>query len=352
MVSCIIKEWETLSQHYNIKSPVTIFFGGGTPSLLAVENVELLISAISASGKALEVSLEANPGDVLGKVESLRQAGVDRLSIGVQALDDDDLRALNRNHNRAEAVRAVEESLKIFPTATSADLIFGRPGHSVRALKEELRVLADLGLPHLSLYQLTLERGTALYREVRRGGLTLPGEEDMAEMYLSALNCLSSRGLRRYEVSNFSLPGSECLHNQGYWSARQYVGLGPGAHSRLGQAEGRLALVNIPHPERWMCEVERAGHGVRQERNIARRDSLKELLATGLRTTAGVAGSDWERISGGTVRLGSLFDRARPLDLGLVMEQGAMRLAEEKISVLDHVLPYVFNCLDDEIEIK
>ena len=318
---------------------------------MAVKNVELLISAISASGKALEVSLEANPGDVLGKVESLRQAGVDRLSIGVQALDDDDLRALNRNHNRAEAVRAVEESLKIFPTATSADLIFGRPGHSVRALKEELRVLADLGLPHLSLYQLTLERGTALYSEVRGGGLTLPGEEDMAEMYLSALNCLSSRGLRRYEVSNFSLPGCECLHNLGYWSGRQYVGLGPGAHSRLARTEGRQALVNIPSPERWMNEVERAGHGVRRVRNIERRDSLKELLATGLRTRVGVAGSDWARISGGTLQLESLFDRARPLHLGLEMSQGGLRLAEEQISVLDHILPYLFNCLD-EIEIN
>ena len=351
MVSCLIKEWETLSQHYNIKSPVTIFFGGGTPSLLAVDNVELLISAISASGKAREVSLEANPGDVLGKVETLHQAGVDRLSIGVQALDDDDLRSLNRNHNRAEAVRALEESLEVFPSSTSADLIFGRPGHSVRALREELRSLAGLGLPHLSLYQLTLERGTALYRKVKAGEVTLPGEEEMADLYHSALHCLASLGLERYEVSNFSLAGRECLHNLGYWSGRHYLGLGPGAHSRLGRTEGRLGLVNIPLPERWMAEVERTGYGVGRERKIARRDSLKELLATGLRTRAGVAGADWARLSGGTTQLESLFDRARPLDLGLVLAQGGLRLAEEKISVLDHVLPYLFNCLD-EIEIN
>ena len=152
-------------------------------------------------------------------------------------------------------------------------------------------------------------------------------------------------------MSNFSQPGSECLHNLGYWSARQYLGLGPGAHSRLDLAEGRLGLVNIPQPERWMCEVERAGHGVRRETNIARLDSLKELLATGLRTRTGVTRCDWARISGGTVRLEALFDRTRPLHLGLVMNQQAMRLTEEKISLLDNILPYVFNCLD-EIEIN
>ena len=316
-----------------------------------VNNVELLISAISASGKAREVSLEANPGDVLGKVESLRRAGVDRLSIGVQALNDEDLTGLNRNHDRSEALRAVGESLDIFPRTTSADLIFGRPGHSVATLREELRLLVELGLPHLSLYQLTLERGTALHKKVRRGEVSLPGEEEMADLYHAALHSLSSLGLRRYEVSNFSRPDCECLHNQGYWSGRQYVGLGPGAHSRLGRPEGRLALVNIPHPERWMCEVERTGHGVRRERNIARRDGLKELLATGLRTRQGVAGSDWARISGGSLRLEALFERTRALELGLVMDQGALRLTEEQISVLDHVLPYVFNCLD-EIEIN
>ena len=149
----------------------------------------------------------------------------------------------------------------------------------------------------------------------------------------------------RYEVSNFSLPGSECLHNQGYWSARQYLGLGPGAHSRLSLGGGRKALVNIPAPDRWMSEVERGGHGVRQERDLQLREGLKELLATGLRTRDGVSTADWDRLCQGELSLESLYQITQ--NLGLQVYDGGVRLEEEKISIVDNILPYVFNCLDE-----
>ena len=347
MVNCLLREWEVLSQHYNIQSPVTIFFGGGTPSLLDVRNVELLIKTISASGEASEVSLEANPGDVLDKIERLRDAGVNRLSLGVQSLNESDLRALNRNHDPDQAIQALRESLRVFPSQTSADLIFGRPGQTVSAWREELERLLDLSLPHVSLYQLTLERGTALHRSVTRGEVSLPTEDEMADMYHLAVETLSSRGLGRYEVSNFSVSGSECLHNAGYWSGRQYLGLGPGAHSRVCLGGERRSLVNIPEPGRWMAEVERGGHGVRLEREMEARDALKELLATGLRTRAGVSVRDWNRLSQGQLQLETLFDLVNKQNLGLQMSDGRLRLSDDKISVLDNILPYVFNCLDE-----
>ena len=161
------------------------------------------------------------------------------------------------------------------------------------------------------------------------------------------MSLLRSEGLMRYEVSNFSLPGSECLHNLGYWSARQYLGLGPGAHSRLSLGGRRKALVNIPAPDRWMSEVERGGHGVRLERDLQLKDGLKELLATGLRTRAGVTAADWDRLSQGELSLESLYLITSTQNLGLQVYEGGVRLEDEKISVVDNILPYIFNCLDE-----
>ena len=263
MVSCLIQEWETLREQYTLPPPVTIFFGGGTPSLLETKYVEMLTSRIAASSRScLEVSLEANPGDLIGKVESLKNAGVTRLSIGAQALNDRDLKFLNRNHNVVQIWKSLEESHKVFPRSTSADLIFGRPWQSSDNFLSELRQLSSAGLAHVSLYQLTVERGTRLHRQVASGRVQLPGEEEMADMYSGALATLAAAGLARYEVSNFSVAGAECLHNLGYWSGRQYLGLGPGAHSRVGRGQQRWVLykgINEPSTYHHCCMQSGAG---------------------------------------------------------------------------------------------
>ena len=218
MVNCLIQEWNHHSRNNNISSPVTIFFGGGTPSLMDCEHVGEIISKICSTSD-VEVSLEANPGDVIGKVSELKTAGVTRLSVGVQALNDQELIFLNRDHNTQQAVISLEQSLKHFPTTTSADLIFGRPGQTVEILESELMMLMKLGLPHVSLYQLTVERGTRLFDQVRSGEVVMPDEDTMAALYSAADNILSSHALTRYEVSNWSVPGSECQHNLGLYQS-------------------------------------------------------------------------------------------------------------------------------------
>ena len=353
MVSCLIREWETLAKTYSLSHPITIFFGGGTPSLMEVSNIEELVHRIS-NGGSVEVSLEANPCDLLaGKIQSLRDAGVTRLSIGVQALNDKDLSFLNRNHNVNQVWTSLEESLRTFPKSTSADLIFGRPGQTVESFCSELGQLTSLGLPHISLYQLTVERGTKLHKQVARGEVKLPDEDIMADMYIAGRETMAGAGLTRYEVSNFSKAGAECDHNMGYWSGRQYLGLGPGAHSRLGYGDKRQALVTIPHPETWMAEVEARGHGVRRTRDIPIIDGLKELLATGLRTEAGVREADWDRACAGRVNMSDLLrkmDQHQQQELGVRCSDGCLRVMPERLCVLDNILPHLFNKLDEIYE--
>lgn len=349
MLSCLLREWDTLVKSYSVTHPITIFFGGGTPSLMDISSIAELVHRIS-NGGSVEVSLEANPCDLAGKILALKDAGVTRLSIGVQALNDKDLLFLNRNHNVNQVWMSLEESLRSFPKTTSADLIFGRPGQTLDSFCSELSQLTSLGLPHISLYQLTVERGTKLHKQVTRGEVKLPDEDLMADMYTAGRETMARAGLARYEVSNFSQPGAECDHNTGYWSGRQYLGLGPGAHSRLGYADSRQALVTIHHPESWMAEVETKGHGVRRRLDIPILDGLKELLATGLRTEAGVRESDWVRACAGQVNMADLLSEMSQHqleELGVHCNDGCIRVKSDRICVLDNILPHLFNKLDE-----
>ena len=223
MVECLIKEWTSLSDLYNIDHPVTIFFGGGTPSLLDSKYIEKIVTSIDRLSSVLEVSLEANPGDLHGKVSSLSSAGVTRLSVGIQALNDEELKFLNRDHNVIQAWNAIDQSLKYFPKSTSVDLIFGRPNQNWTRFRGELEQIIKSRVPHVSLYQLTVEKGTSLHKQVTSGQVTLPEEDTMAEMYNNAVALLDEAGLARYEVSNFSVPGAQCLHNIGYWSGNERI---------------------------------------------------------------------------------------------------------------------------------
>jgi len=349
MVDCLITEWDTLSSNYDIHAPVTIFFGGGTPSLIDARLIENIVSHLSKNSRSasnIEISLEGNPGDLVGRIQDLKEAGVTRLSIGVQALNDDELKFLNRDHDADQARMSIEESLLVFPDTTSVDLIFGRPRQTWENFRQELEQIINWKIPHVSLYQLTVERGTSLHKQVAVGQVEMPDEEIIATMYTGAVLTLVSAGLRRYEVSNFSIPGGECVHNQGYWSGRQYLGLGPGAHSRIGEPQNRHALVNIPSPDIWMSEVERIGHGVRLTKSVAIVDSLKELIATGLRREKGISVNDWDRVSCGRVNLSQLFNRCHGSQTGIIFSDGHLKLASEQICILDSIIPDLFNTLD------
>lgn len=351
MLSSLLAEWRHLSSKLEVSSANTIFFGGGTPSLMELNTIETLVREISGGKGDIEVSLEGNPGDLLGKISSLQSAGVTRLSVGVQALNDKDLLDLNRDHTVAQALECLHQCLATFPRSISADLLIGRPGQSVSDCLDEAEKLASLGISHLSLYQLTVERGTRLAKQVTEGQIRMLDEEVMADMYLALVECIERAGLVRYEVSNFSVPGRECKHNIGYWSGGEYIGLGPGAHSRVAEEGKRRARVNTPLPEHWMVEVERKGHGVRVDKVMNAKESLAELLASGLRRDSGISRENWEKASKGFVEMEDFYRVMEHQGLGMVMSNESLRLEREKIVLVDHILPYLMVALD-ELELK
>ena len=236
--------------------PLTsIFFGGGTPSLMEPATAAAVIGrAAERWGLApdVEITLEANPTSVeTGRLADFRAAGVNRVSLGVQALDDDALKALGRAHGAAEALEAVRIARRLF-ARTSFDLIYARPGQTPSMWRDELRrALAEAG-EHLSLYQLTIEPGTAFHTQHRRGELAIPDENDAAILYEITQNIMSEAGLPAYEISNHAAPGAESRHNLVYWRYGDYAGIGPGAHGRITRAGHTTAYRRQRAPERWL----------------------------------------------------------------------------------------------------
>lgn len=270
----------------------SIFFGGGTPSLMHPETVAALVAearALFDAADDLEVTLEANPTSVeRGRLAAFRAAGVNRLSLGVQSLDADALRFLGRRHDAAEAVAALETARGLFPRL-SFDLIYARPGQSEAAWRAELRRALALAADHLSLYQLTIEPGTRFATEHARGAFALPEGDDAAALYTATAEEAARFGLAPYEVSNYARPGAESRHNLQYWRYRDYLGIGPGAHQRLLLADGALLAARRHRaPEAWLARVERDGHAVTSEEALAPADRMREALLMGLRLAEGV----------------------------------------------------------------
>ncbi len=271
----------------------TVFFGGGTPSLMDPETVAALLKGIKsrwAVATDLEVTLEANPTSAeTTRFAGFRAAGVNRLSLGVQALDDDALRALGRKHSAAEATAAVELATQHFERV-SLDLIYARPGQEVTAWRRELARAIMLGCGHLSAYQLTIEFGSGLYPRLERGELTLPDEDMAADLFEATNEVLATAGLPAYEISNHARPGQECRHNLMTWRGGDSIGIGPGAHGRLRHENGsRWATQTCRDPNDWLTRVEQFGHGEQPPEAINEKARLEELLMLGLRLAEGVS---------------------------------------------------------------
>jgi putative oxygen-independent coproporphyrinogen III oxidase len=269
----------------------SIFFGGGTPSLMDPATVAALIERAATRWCLLadaEITLEANPTSVEARTFGrLRQAGVNRLSLGVQALDDRALRFLGRGHDTAEALQALELARRHFQRF-SFDLIYARPGQQPAQWRAELERAIALAGDHLSLYQLTIEGGTAFATAHARGDFSLPDEETAGALYEATQAQLESAGLAAYEISNHARPGGESRHNLTYWRYGDYAGIGPGAHGRLTLGDGKAATRQLRAPETWLAAVEREGHG-RQERTLlSRAERREEMLMMGLRLAEGV----------------------------------------------------------------
>jgi putative oxygen-independent coproporphyrinogen III oxidase len=269
----------------------SVFFGGGTPSLMEAETVAALLEDATQLFPPLadvEITLEANPTSVeAGRLAAFRQAGVNRLSLGVQSLDPAALAALGRQHTPAQAIAALETARAIFPRL-SFDMIYARPGQQVDAWRGELRTALALAADHLSLYQLTIEPGTAYEALHRRGAIVLPEGEEAAALYESTAEEAAAFGLLAYEVSNYARPGAESRHNLAYWRYRDYAGIGPGAHGRIAVGQRLLATRRHRAPEPWAELVERNGHGTAGETVIDGPDRAREMLLMGLRLTEGI----------------------------------------------------------------
>ena len=292
----------------------SVFFGGGTPSLMAPETVQGVIDAIASAwrlDKDAEITLEANPTSVEAeRFRGYRSAGVNRLSIGVQALNDADLKALGRKHTVAEALAAVKLAAALFPRF-SFDLIYGRPGQGAAQWRRELAEALGYVGDHVSLYQLTIEPDTMFERLRDAGKLKLPDEELSLALFQTTREVTYARGLPAYEVSNHARPGGESRHNLIYWRYGEYAGIGPGAHGRLVTAKGRLAQETERHPEMWLTLVESEGNGVIESTPLSREEQGDEFLLMGLRLSEGVDPRAFEKVSGRPIdpdRLESLIE--------------------------------------------
>jgi putative oxygen-independent coproporphyrinogen III oxidase len=273
------------------RTVTSVFFGGGTPSLMQPRTVAAILDAIAEHWtieEDAEITLEANPTSV--EVENFvgyRRAGVNRLSLGVQALDDASLKALGRQHSTQEALDALALAKRHF-NRVSFDLIYAREGQTARAWTEELSRALDHAADHLSLYQLTIEEGTPFAARQAAGRLRIPDGAKARALYVLTQELCEAAGLLAYEVSNHARPGAESRHNLLYWRGHDYAGVGPGAHSRLTSNGARRALTIHETPEGWLAEVETRGHGLASDETLSAKETAEEYLLVGLRLVEGI----------------------------------------------------------------
>ncbi|MBR0553420.1 radical SAM family heme chaperone HemW [Stakelama marina] len=325
----------------------SIFFGGGTPSLMPPATVAALIDAATGHWPAderIEITLEANPSSVeAARFADLARAGVNRVSLGLQALDDAALRFLGRAHDVAEGLRALDTAQTVFERV-SFDLICARPDQSLAAWRQELDRALAFGTDHLSLYQLTIEPGTRFATLAAKGELVLPEGDEAADLFAATREMTAAAGLPAYEISNHARPGQESRHNLAYWRYHDYAGIGPGAHGRRGQ----LATFRHKKPENWMAAMARNGHGIRSEEPLRPAVRAVEAILMGLRLDEGID----------TDRIAALGDGVpdRFLDFGKIallageglVEQSASRLrvTEAGMPLLDAILPTIVRDAD------
>jgi oxygen-independent coproporphyrinogen-3 oxidase len=321
----------------------SIFFGGGTPSLMEPETVAAVIDEAASRWRLaddVEITLEANPNSAdATRFAAYRKAGVNRVSLGVQSLDDAALRMLGRAHDAREALSAVEIAARIFPRF-SFDLIYARPGQTVAAWRDELdRALTHAG-DHLSVYQLTIEKGTPFFAAHRKGELKIPDEDLAAALYETTQDVLAARGMPAYEISNHALPGQESRHNLAYWRSDDYAGIGPGAHGRVTRDGTTYAIANRRAPEAWLEAVERDGLAAEERRAIPSEERLDEVVMMGLRIAEGISRSRFRARTGRDIE--DAFDAARLqalIDGGfLMLDETGLRATPEGRMRLNAVL--------------
>ncbi|WP_137129899.1 radical SAM family heme chaperone HemW [Rhizobium sp. FY34] len=299
--AAFLKEMDTMRALSGPKTVTSIFMGGGTPSLMDPRTVETILDGIASRWHVpagIEVTMEANPSSVeADRFRGYRAAGVNRVSLGVQALNDRDLKFLGRLHNVEDALKAIRLARDIFPRM-SFDLIYARPNQTVEEWEKELNEAVSYAVDHLSLYQLTIEEGTPFFGLHKAGKLVVPDGDQSAELYEATQQITAGFGMPAYEVSNHAKPGAESRHNLTYWRYGDYAGVGPGAHGRLTRAGNKLATATERKPEAWLDLVEAEGHGMVEQEMLEREEQADELLLMGLRLREGIDLVRWQQLSG------------------------------------------------------
>ncbi|NTF06103.1 coproporphyrinogen III oxidase [Agrobacterium rubi] len=300
-VAAFLREMDTMRQLSGAKVVTSVFLGGGTPSLMDPQTVGAILDGIARFWHVpdgIEITMEANPSSVEAeRFRGYRAAGVNRVSMGVQALNDRDLKFLGRLHDVTDALKAIRLAREIFPRM-SFDLIYARPNQTVEEWEKELVEAISYAVDHLSLYQLTIEEGTAFYGLHKAGKLIVPDGDQSALLYEATQEITARHGMPAYEVSNHAIPGAESRHNLTYWRYGDYAGIGPGAHGRLTKGGAKLATATERHPETWLDAVERDGHGILDQEMLGVEEQSDELLLMGLRLREGVDLARWSDLSG------------------------------------------------------
>ena len=285
--TAILKELRFYHQHTHQKNVKSIFFGGGTPSLMHPKTVEKVIHFIKENwthDAHLEITLEANPNSVeVSKFENLKKAGVNRVSIGIQSFNKDDLKFLGRGHSADEAVKAIETAEKYFNNF-SFDLIYALPKQRLEEWEKELHYALSFNTKHISLYQLTIEQNTPFYKQYHMGGWQMPSHNKAAEFYEMTQDITKQKGLPSYEISNHAKSGFECQHNLIYWRYQNFIGVGPGAHGRVFMNNTVAATQNFKSPKKWLQHVlESSENGCETSLQLISQEIFEERLLMGLR---------------------------------------------------------------------
>jgi oxygen-independent coproporphyrinogen-3 oxidase len=299
--AALAREMATIRQRTGPRNVRSIFLGGGTPSLMDPATVGAVLEAAAANWTVpdgIEITMEANPSSVeANRFRGYRDAGVNRLSLGVQALNDRDLRFLGRLHDVEAALGAIRLARDIFPRM-SFDLIYARPGQTPEAWAAELEEAIGHAADHLSLYQLTIEEGTPFHALHAAGKLPVPDQDHAAVLYETTQEVTSAKGLPAYEISNHARPGAESRHNLVYWRYGEYAGVGPGAHGRFVEDGRRVVTFTEKMPESWLNLVEAKGHGVCGGETLTRSEEADEFLLMGLRLAEGIDLVRYEALAG------------------------------------------------------
>lgn len=288
----LIKSYLNEIEYYKdiIKDKVidTIYFGGGTPSLISeklLDNIMNKIDSLYKINKNCEISLESNPNSIsYEKLKNFKDIGINRLSIGVQSLNDVDLKFLGRIHNKNEAIDAIKNAQKIFNDKYSIDLIYGRPNQNLKEWKEELNEAIKLSPFHISLYQLIIEKGTHFYKNK----VQTPNEDIAAKLYEETNNILEKNKIMQYEISNYAKNGYECKHNLVYWNNGEWVGIGAGAHGRININQKRYSIQNLKKPLNWLNKTLKNKNGISIKKLLSKQEIIEEYLIMGLRVKDGI----------------------------------------------------------------